>query len=137
VSSFLGLPKTLLHFYAGYLRVSKLEGDYQNRSSRIFKSLRRGNRAFTECSRKKIALLHPDLRTDELSETYLEGFHLMIRRYVSGLCLLLVHVSGLVYVNGWLLGRESRMKHEKGMEALGAWAGSIAWDGSIIGFWGY
>ena len=24
-----------------------------------------------------------------------------------------------------------------GMDALGAWAGCIAWDGSIIGFWGY
>lgn len=96
MSSFLGLPKTFLHFHAGYLRVSKLGRDYQNRSLRIFKSLRRGNRAFTQCSRKQIALRRPDLRTDELSETYFGEFSSHDQTLCLGTAFISVmHVSGL------------------------------------------
>lgn len=121
MSKFLNLPKTFLHFYAGYLRASNLERDYQKHSLPILKSLRRGNRAFTECSRKQIALRRPDLRTDELSETYFGGFS----SHNQTLCLGAAFISicmflGWVYVNGWLLGRQSRMKAWNGNGSIGS-----------------
>jgi hypothetical protein len=121
VSSFLGLPKTFLHLNSGYLRVSKLEKDYQNSSLRTFKSLRRGNRAFTGCSRKRIALRRPDRKTDELSETYFGGVSshdqmLCLRTAFIFLCMF----QGWVYVNGWLLDRQSRMKAWNGNGSIGS-----------------